>query len=100
GIRDGHVTGVQTCALPIYIQGTLLVPKLTLESAERDLSQTELISYLMFGKPTFELGGGEGAFVRNAFSSLVAGELERTFVSDLRSEERRVGKGCRSLGAG
>src|SRR5438552_1465166 len=66
-----------------HIQGTLLVPKLTLESAERDLSQTELISYLMFGKPTFELGGGEGAFVRNAFSSLVAGELERTFVSDL-----------------
>ena len=66
-----------------HIQGTLLVPKLTLESAERDLSQTELISYLMLGKPTFELGSGEGAIVRNAFSSLVAGELERTFVSDL-----------------
>ena len=66
-----------------HIQGTLLVPKLTLESEQGDLSQTELISYLMFGKPTFELGSGEGAFVRNAFSSLVAGELERTFVSDL-----------------
>jgi len=66
-----------------HIQGTLLVPRLTLESAERDLSQTELISYLMLGKPTFELGSGEGAIVRNAFSSLVAGELERTFVSDL-----------------
>ena len=66
-----------------HIQGTLLLPKLTLESDQGDLSQTELISYLMFGKPTFELGSGEGAFVRNAFSSLVAGELERTFVSDL-----------------
>ena len=66
-----------------HIQGTLLVPKLTLESDQGDLSQTELISYLMFGKPTFELGGGEAPFVRNVFASLFAGELERTFVSDL-----------------
>ncbi len=66
-----------------HIQGTLLVPKLTLESDQGDLSQTELISYLMFGKPTFELGSGEAPFVRNVFASLFAGELERTFVSDL-----------------
>jgi translocation and assembly module TamB len=66
-----------------HIQGTLLVPRLTLESDEANLSQTELISYLMFGKPTFELGGGEGSFVRQTAASLLAGELERTFVSDL-----------------
>jgi len=66
-----------------HIQGTLRVPKLTLESEQKDKSQTELISYLMFGKPTFELGGGEGGFVRNTAASLLAGELERTVVSDL-----------------
>ena len=66
-----------------HIQGTLRVPKLTLESEQQDKSQTELISYLMFGKPTFELGGGEGGFVRATGASLLAGELERTFVSDL-----------------
>ena len=66
-----------------HIQGTLRVPKLTLESEQQDKSQTELISYLMFGKPTFELGGGEGGFVRATAASLLAGELERTFVSDL-----------------
>jgi len=65
-----------------HIQGTLRVPKLTLES-EDGKSQTELISYLMFGKPTFELGSGEGGFVRATAASLLAGELERTFVSDL-----------------
>lgn len=65
------------------IRGTLRVPKLTLESEQQDKSQTELISYLMFGKPTFELGGGEGGFVRATAASLLAGELERTFVSDL-----------------
>jgi translocation and assembly module TamB len=66
-----------------HIQGTLRVPKLTLTAENQDLSQTELISYLMFGKPTFELGGGEGAFARSAAAALLAGELERTFVSDL-----------------
>jgi translocation and assembly module TamB len=69
------------------IRGTLLVPRLTLETEQGDRSQTELISYLMFGRPTFELGSGEGPFVRSAAASLLAasaaGELERTFVSDL-----------------
>jgi len=66
-----------------HIQGTLLVPKLTLESDQGDMSQTELISYLMFGKPSFQLGSGETALVGSVFASAFAGELERTFVSDL-----------------
>src|SRR5207248_275744 len=65
------------------IRGTLRIPKLTLEAENQDYSQAELISYLISGKPSFELGGGEGAFVRSAAASLLAGELERTVVSDL-----------------
>src|SRR5216117_2673604 len=66
-----------------HIQGTLLVPKLTLESDQGAMSQTELISYLMFNKPSFQLGSGETALMGNVLASAFAGELERTFVSDL-----------------
>jgi translocation and assembly module TamB len=66
-----------------HIQGTLLLPKLTLTAEPPEYSQADLISFLMFGRPTFELGGGQGLFVRGVAASLLAGELERTFVSDL-----------------
>ena len=66
-----------------HIRGTLRLPRLTLDAERADYSQAELLSYLISGKPSFELGGGEGAFVRSAAASLLAGELERTVVSDL-----------------
>jgi translocation and assembly module TamB len=66
-----------------HIRGTLRLPRLTLEAERGDYSQAELISYLITGKPTFELSGGEGAYVSGVAASFVAGELERTVVSDL-----------------
>jgi len=66
-----------------HIRGTLLVPRLTLEAERGELSQSEIISYLMFGRPSFELAGGQGALARGVAASLVAGEVERTVVSDL-----------------
>ena len=71
-----------------HITGTLLVPRVTLEAERQDLSQTEVISYLFFAKPSFELSGDPGgltdqqAVLRTAVSVL-SGELERTLVSDL-----------------
>jgi len=65
------------------IGGTLRLPKLTLHAETGDYSQPELISYLLTGKPTVELSGGERAYVFGIGASLVAGELERTVVSDL-----------------
>src|SRR5213594_94950 len=71
-----------------HITGSLLVPRVTLEAEKQDFSQTEVISYLLFGKPTFELGGDQGgitsqrALVQSA-ASVLSGELERTIVSDL-----------------
>jgi hypothetical protein len=79
-------TGTQSSAditIIAHIRGTLRVPRLTLEAERQSLSQAELISYLLFGKPSFELGGGQGALARTAAASLLAGEFERTFVSDL-----------------
>lgn len=75
------------------IGGTLLVPKLTLSAEGQDLSQTELISYLLFGQSSFELAsdrsagqGNRGVVLNNAvavLSGAISGELERTVVSDL-----------------
>jgi translocation and assembly module TamB len=70
-----------------HITGTLLVPKITLKAEEFDLSQTEVISYLLFGKSSVELGAGaEGgiadqrALLRSALAVL-SGEIEQTIVS-------------------
>jgi len=68
-----------------HIGGTLLVPKVTLAADKRDLSQTEIISYLLFGKGSVELGeqGGitdQRALLQSALSVL-SGEIEQTIVS-------------------
>src|SRR2546421_3627681 len=74
GIRDLIVTGVQTCALPIYAEGLMLriqrvIPALRGERLERR-------------------NHGEFRATAEAFTDVM--EL------DHRSEERRVGKECRS----
>jgi len=70
-----------------HIGGTLLVPRVTLEADKRDLSQTEIISYLLFGKSSLDLGGGDQggiadqrALLQSALSVL-SGEIEQTIVS-------------------
>ena len=75
------------------ITGTLLAPRLTLESDQRPpLSETEIVSYLLFGRPSFDLLGGatgtgsEQAVLQGAlagFAGIAAGQLEQTLVSDL-----------------
>src|SRR5207253_4014237 len=93
GIRDGHVTGVQTCALPIYLTAV--------------------------GKSGRGTSASQGNF-RAERDPFVAKALQRAFVTCLqsqqlqvtkfrsdplalapgnRSEERRVGKECRCGGS-
>src|SRR5205085_4301718 len=74
GIRDLTVTGVQTCALPIS-----LVPAGIKEERVMHLSNESLLVILFVG--------------------IVAGWLAGR-VMEGRSEERRVGKECRSRGWG
>ncbi|HEX9611871.1 MAG TPA: translocation/assembly module TamB domain-containing protein [Gemmatimonadales bacterium] len=62
------------------IRGTLLVPQLTLEAEGRELAQSEIISYLLFGQPTVDQA--DQGLVRSALASLY-GEFERAIVSDL-----------------
>jgi hypothetical protein len=77
------------------ITGTMLQPKLELTSppttSRPALSQTELVSYLMFSRPTFSLQssgaqGGQYAAVQAGVSYLTSAfssELQRTLISDL-----------------
>src|SRR5207253_7986783 len=69
GIRDGHVTGVQTCALPIYHRN--FAERTALNSPLQGTA-ADLIKLAMIG-------------------------IDRRLAEE-RSEERRVGKECRSWG--
>jgi autotransporter translocation and assembly factor TamB len=69
-----------------HITGTLLVPKVTLSAEKKDLSQTEVISYVLFGRSSVDLAGDQGgiadraALLQSALSVL-SGEIEQTIVS-------------------
>src|SRR5437773_12439882 len=82
GIRDRDVTGVQTCALPIF---------------PADLS-TFLVDYYRQKGVVMRLGEGVAGLDQRGGKSVLrttsGGELTA------RSEERRVGKECRSGGWG
>src|SRR5690606_40619038 len=91
GIRDFHVTGVQTCALPISRDsGRDLTPQ------QRDLMRT--IMGQAFGDRAggWQQGGGSGGgFAGGGRSGGFPGEPSgRVTESADRSEERRVGKEC------
>src|SRR5690606_40985409 len=94
GIRDFHVTGVQTCALPIFLQGFLLL---------RERIQFDETAGKALEEHLVEVRGAvhrvEAAMA--AFSKALrdgGGSLE--MVRWVRSEERRVGKEWRGRGSG
>src|SRR5437667_8183953 len=74
GIRDRDVTGVQTCALPI-LQGPLRNRELMGERRQR---------------------GGRAAAGRGRRAVATGGQKGHGGEAHVRSEERRVGKECRS----
>src|SRR5436190_14519570 len=79
GIRDHCVTGVQTCALPIL---------------QRD-NEYVFAAFALDLSPSMSLGGS----IRKALDPDRPQQAAVDGVLDFRSEERRVGKECRSRGA-
>ncbi len=74
------------------ISGTMRAPRLTLTNRDGPpISQSDLVSYLMFGKPAFDLSGGQNqtseqgalAWGLAALSSALSSEVERTLISDI-----------------
>src|SRR5436305_7994656 len=84
GIRDADVTGVQTCALPILVHG--------------DLSAYNLLYWE--GKLTLiDFPQGTSSHANQSAHVILHRDVQRVCeYFARRSEERRVGKECRSRG--
>src|SRR5260370_25806177 len=82
GIRDSSVTGVQTCALPISARSSCSAIE-----PDEDLRTRHVDGNALRRRRLFR---------RRAWKLEIAGELELQRRGRLRSEERRVGKECRS----
>src|SRR3712207_7308516 len=78
GIRDIGVTGVQTCALPILLCNTIFIGLGKKDKMTKDILRESLYSALKQETGHFLISAEDADLI------------------DLRSEERRVGKECRS----
>src|SRR5207247_3245910 len=91
GIRDPLVTGVQTCALPIFTERFTLGPAGS-PTGSTGFSRTGIrILHGLFG-PKFQTGGE----AIRAFGTIKGGFVNFRLDNRPRSEERRVGKAVRS----
>src|SRR5690606_40647653 len=98
-IRDFHVTGVQTCALPICFLDFLAIPggtrafRIALVHMSLNLAVTAAfaLGFVLRAEP--EAPVPPGLIVLSGL-----GLVALTVAGYLRSEERRVGEGCRGQG--
>jgi autotransporter translocation and assembly factor TamB len=88
----------------VHLTGTLQNPQLRITSdTPVPLSESELLSYLIFGRPEFELGGAPGdlaqqILVQEVLGGLVAAELERPFLAAGICDYVRVRPGIATFG--
>src|SRR5439155_13011889 len=96
GIRDGHVTGVQTCALPICKSSVIRSKSFWLSDSR---ARMMVFRYRMTSTEMWARSVAPSVYstclIRRSWST----RLKACPLSQ-RSEERRVGKECRSRGAG
>src|SRR5689334_23551246 len=90
GIRDGTVTGVQTCALPISSERPL-VPY-DVQSLSATIGREEVVG----GHRDASRDGHDAADAWNRFRLVGVEALHLAAKHRARSEERRVEKECRS----
>src|SRR5690606_39766053 len=93
GIRDFHVTGVQTCALPILEDGT---------PVDIVLNPLGVPSRMNLGQIYETVLGWAGQKTNKRYATPIfdGASLDQIKeITDERSEERRVGKECRSRSA-
>src|SRR5690606_40582178 len=99
-IRDFHVTGVQTCALPIFdvLMGSFLSHVgLALTDFAQQKKRFFLAAEPLTDKIVWEQGNRYTFRLRPSTYMQVAMLVPEA--AKLRSEERRVGKECRARGA-
>src|SRR5207253_3707642 len=91
GIRDGHVTGVQTCALPIWRHRDAPLPQ-----PRRPSQHGPMVYFIDLSRP--ESFGDQASQSWGSIPGLLHFlEEHRYGIVRNRSEERRVGKECRDV---
>src|SRR2546429_5288605 len=85
GIRDVAVTGVQTCALPIYLNLSAATAHFRIDGRQDHLDFPNQVG--LYFRPRVDAGWPSRA---------VDGDAIALHIDVPRSEERRVGKECRS----
>jgi translocation and assembly module TamB len=78
--NSGTISTRNDIRIRVRLQGTFLQPRLTFESADSlVLSQSDLISYLVTGAPSLDIGGirGSGPSVSSFATSLLSGMLQQ-----------------------
>src|SRR5439155_17464991 len=95
GIRDGHVTGVQTCALPICAALLARRGRVRLREAAENAA-AELLRDSRTAVVYADVDVRVALFERDLHLAPLGRELRGI---GERSEERRVGKECRSRAA-
>src|SRR5207253_4799119 len=88
GIRDGHVTGVQTCALPIFLAAPLI-------AGNNLTAMTDDVKSILMNKDVIAID--QDALGKQGDRLYAEGPVE-IWAKPLRSEERRVGKEGRARG--
>src|SRR5690606_40857710 len=98
GIRDFHVTGVQTCALPISVEKTALAEA---EVEYEDITSTQIdVAFEITESPIPELVGAHAVvWTTTPWTIPVNQALAYGPEVEYRSEERRVGNEWRARGA-
>src|SRR5690606_40348578 len=95
GIRDFHVTGVQTCALPISFDADFLQPLSTIRHAilaEMNPNNATIAGISINTVTIWDLVSGQILIETNSQHNSPVWSVAW---SPTRSEERRVGKECR-----
>src|SRR5205823_7879980 len=94
GIRDKLVTGVQTCALPIWEE---IVPRA--QSPDVLVARRTIVEIQQRRCASLHHRADETKRERIRIATDVGPEMLRDQAGHLRSEERRVGKECRYRGS-
>src|SRR3712207_6980031 len=86
GIRDIGVTGVQTCALPILREALKVLESQNVLRSSTGPTGGTFVNAID--------GAGVAEYLKDSISLLL--DVDELALEELRSEERRVGKECRS----